>query len=222
MKIAELFERTTSSDSETFQLLKQLQDEHGTVSYTLKDITVMPDGLVNYTGPIFTVSDFLVDENGELKIKLGKCKRICIRTAKLKSLANFPNVLESKNGISALYVHPTYQNSNIPVSNFGNLQLNVLNGDVELGKFEKLNLSRIDKHLKSLNGGLLISDTYKGALLSVLKIKGLKYVEALNGEPTAELEQALNIINDHLQTDGNIVACQEELFKHGLDEYAKL
>jgi hypothetical protein len=149
---------------------------------------------------------------------------IRIATDALKSFNNFPNVLEgSKNGSTiALGAHPSFQNSDFLINSFGNMELDVLAGDVELGQCPKLSLSKINKHIKSLNGGLFIYENYKGPLLSVMKIHGLKYVEAQINKPSHELEQALDIINDHLQSDGNIIACQKELYDNNLDEYAEL
>jgi hypothetical protein len=81
-------------------------------------------------------------------------------------------------------------------------------------------LSGIHKHcpkLESIN--LTWYDNLKAGLLGLLRIPSLKLVEASTGPD--ELLVAVGLINKHLK-DKNIGACQTDLFKSGLKEYAKL
>ena len=59
-------------------------------------------------------------------------------------------------------------------------------------------------------------------LLSLLKIDKLKELNCSWFIQDTPFYNACQIVSKHLKKDRNIVACQEELFKNNLDEYAKL
>ena len=56
-------------------------------------------------------------------------------------------------------------------------------------------------------------------ILSILKIPTLQEIVNVSSNP--EQRQVVEILSKYLENK-NIIACQEELFKNGLDEYAKL
>ena len=72
----------------------------------------------------------------------------------------------------------------------------------------------IGKNCKVL--GISNTDFIKGNVLSLLKLPKMCQIEWKLKQPWVK------IVDSYLTRDRNIIACQEELFKHGLDEYAKL
>lgn len=91
--------------------------------------------------------------------------------------------------------------------------------------------SGIHKVIKQFNanqaldaGTIVIPNTTEKALLGLLKIPGFKQVRTSGNDTSinAKLDEACEIITKHAQDEKNIIACQEELFKNDLDQYAKL
>lgn len=86
--------------------------------------------------------------------------------------------------------------------------------------------SGINKFVKDLTGRITIPESFKGPILSLLKVKGIKDFDTHGWErnDTRPIRKVLNILTKNYQTDGssNLIASQEELFKNGFDEYAKL
>lgn len=77
-------------------------------------------------------------------------------------------------------------------------------------------LEGIHTHIKEIGHLInLFNNPIKSHVLGLLKIKGLKIVVLSNKDVEF-------IINKHLQNEGNIYDCQEELINAGFEEYAQL
>lgn len=59
-------------------------------------------------------------------------------------------------------------------------------------------------------------------VLSILKIPGLQRIFNVTSSDNKEQRQVVDLLEKNLAEGKNVIACQEELFKNGLDEYAKL
>lgn len=91
--------------------------------------------------------------------------------------------------------------------------------DIKLSLSEKnTTLTGLNKVIGASCNNLVISNInfVKGNVLSLLKIPKTCEAQFEISQPWAK------IVDKHLIGDRNIIACQEELFKNGLDEYAKL
>lgn len=91
-----------------------------------------------------------------------------------------------------------------------------------------VSLHNIHKHIKRVNGSLVIGHEVSSCLLGTLKIRGLKrllvddQVNPIYSEQGENLDRATTIINKHLHLERNIHLCQEELIEAGLGNYARL
>jgi len=90
--------------------------------------------------------------------------------------------------------------------------------NLDFAKNKDVSLSGIDKFLNCeyilLSGGQNISSS----MLSLLRIKKLKKIIHITDNDT----KLIDILNKYLETDKDILECQEELIKNGYNQYAKL
>lgn len=86
-------------------------------------------------------------------------------------------------------------------------------------------LSKTNKYIERIDGLADFSGNpiESSPLLSLLRIKGLQSVRLVKVHDTnSRLYQAQQIINKHLKNGRDLIACQEDLFKNDLDEFAQL
>ena len=84
-------------------------------------------------------------------------------------------------------------------------------------------LKNIHKFAPNLESLQINMNPIESNILGLLRLPKLRFFIYSPGADGADrLKQALQIVEKHFKGDKNIIACQEELFKNGLDEYAKL
>lgn len=178
------------------------------------------------------ITDNMVD-NGIFCAPLAFAPKIIVDTKLLSSLENFPlrlgeGNLDSNNHLAkkkvlensrkfALEFHE-YNDHITTLEFFPEITI----GSLFLQKVTHLNLARCNKYMKEVHGIISLSDFYKGPVLSLLLVKGLKALDISrlgSAKSTTDVEK---IINNHLGKDGDILECQEELITAGCKEYAKL
>ncbi len=168
-----------------------------------------------------TIVDALLVEHGGkwyLPFRLKEWKNdkrsddLILNDLKLSSFIGFPNKI--KGGLS--------------VTNCPNLTIegcpSIIGGNVAWWYLPITN--HIDKVFKEVRGSIIVPPTYKG-YLSFLKIKKLKNTIIISASLTRDAYdkgaiEAKDIINDHLDGDRDVIACQRELIEKDLDEYAEL
>jgi len=102
----------------------------------------------------------------------------------------------------------------------------IINGDLFI-QDKKLSLENIHKHIKTLNGQIVLNYQYEGPLLGTLLVNGLTRIGCVqygitNGTKLHEFIKIAKIINNRLQSNRDVLECQEELITSGYNEYAKI
>lgn len=117
---------------------------------------------------------------------------------------------------------------NVSGNNFTSIEglPNIIESTLDLSINQKLtSLAGIHKHLKQCLV-ITLPATITSSILGLVKIKELSRLELDHSErlhPNFQtLIEAVSIVKKYIGGTGNIVACQEELFKNNLDEFAKL
>jgi hypothetical protein len=203
MKIEELFEK-----SQTKEEARRIVGRWCEANERLKIdnfVFGMTGDVEEYKGNFIIYPNML--DNGILPVKVKKCKDLIVQ-ADVKSFLNFP---DSMRGFF-------YGNADNNIKSLSGLSIDI-DGEFYASDFTNLSLSRIDKYIKSAKG-IVISETNKGPVLSLLKIKNLISVKTFSLDK--EIQQVIEILNHYLTTSKDILSCQDELIDNGLSEYAKL
>ena len=228
MKIRELFEENSNSEFAKKWISKWMAACTGNLAKYKNEISncdFQNNGDVVYQGNLYILDDDFLDENKEIPIQVAQCRRFQIASTNITSFKNSPKFIAgSSNGINdwVFLLRKVFGDK----EDFNSLRslegiTPIIPGNINLAPAHNLSYSKVDKHIKEIDGHLRISGQYVGPLLSFLKVKKLDYIMA-GVNPIDETDRACEIISAHLQSDRNIVACQEELFQNNLDMYAKL
>jgi hypothetical protein len=226
MKIKELFESTSEENKRIHDIIRgwrqQLKNERWSKeAFGTYEIT--PNG-IDHKGKHLNICHFMLDENGELPIKFWRCNAITIYLQdpnQLKSFKNFPEIISRQNPINSLD-SALEANHDINIDSLEGIPRIMGGGRFSLTHFPKLSLHNIHKHIDRADE-IYLGTSYKGPLLSILKMKYQDKSHTIRGGTIGSpLEQATKIINKHMATGKNIIACQKELYDNDLDEYAEL
>lgn len=172
-----------------------------------------------------------LDENGEIILPIKKTGQLVINSGRITSFKNCPETVRDagytmggNNWVGSVVIASVNKN----LTSLEGFPKNGLDG-LRLGYAYNLNYQNVHKYIPAIrqNSIFEIANDYKGPILGIFKIKGLSRLSSMHryGYDKAQAEifsKVKNIVNAHLANGRNIVACQEELFKNGLDEYAKL
>lgn len=238
MKIAELLQEAPKVSEETKRvraIIKQWREEikanpqFGESAFGQFELT--PDNHIIHKGRALVVRDYMLDENGELPIKIHSCYKLVVATPKLKSFKNFPDIIlrdyRNKVGFGrfewSLNFGGVYSNDDryTHITSLEGITPNV-QGGIDMSMLEKVNFSNVDKYIKSCPV-VAIDRDYVGPLLGFLKIPNLLRITGPSFEnATTKCQKACAIITKHLQDKRSILACQQELMKANLLEYAKI
>ena len=227
MKIKELFEDT---NAETRKWLSKWETAcRGTLEKYRQEMSnydIQHNGDIIYHGNLYILDDDFLDENSEIPIQVKQCRRIQIGTTNLTSFNNCPKELSgvSQNLTDHIFVLRQVFGDKSIFNNLTSLEgiTPIIHGHVNLSAAPNISYSNANKHVKRIDGSLRINGNYKGPLLSLLKIQNLTMVYG-GIDTLPEFDKACSIISNFLlRKDRNIIACQEELIKNGLKEYAKL
>ncbi len=229
MKIQELLSEAPNNNPEVKRIRAKItewrnrikDDRNRFMSTDIKpfgNFTIEPDerggyGIV-HTGKVLTLHEWMFDNNGELELKFISCNLLRISGANVKSFKNFPELILNLNS-DDLYP-PSFYASYV---NHGVTSLEgvpkFIRGNANFTNFENISFSNAHKHITHVDR-LTLPLKYKGPVLSLLKIPGLKSV--LN-HPNSYTQ----ILNKHLASSSrDIIACQRELIENDMDEYAEL
>lgn len=166
--------------------------------------------------------------NGELPFQIDACHTLSIHAPKIKSFKNFPKSLNTgvaPAGSSLFFSRETTSASNSfhHISSLEGITPDIL-GTCSLICLPNINFSHVNSHIKNCSR-VTIYTKYCGPLLSFLKIEKLQNVASTmfpGSEEEHRLSAAIEIVNKYLSTSRNISACQTELLRNGLKEFAKL
>ena len=230
MKIRELFENDQPDYTQIENLplkakIKLIRGKGGKVPLH----TIEQDQLV-FDKQLKITASYL-DAKGEIILPIKKTGQLMIDTAKITSFKNCPTTVRDGG-----YTMGGNNWAGSVVISCPNGHLTSLEGfprygldGLRLAYAYNLSYHNVHKYISEIkqNSIFEIASDYEGPLLGFFKIKGLLQISTLprvgsNKEKAERLQQARTIIYKHLKGDRNIVACQEELFKNGLDEYAQL
>ena len=213
MKVAELFEATSLEVKQAKAIVARWRKEFKARGSSFGPGQINEHGELEHTGRALKIRDDMLDENGELPVKIKNCYAIELWTKDLRSFKNFPEIILNPAARSDAF-YTTGANPHLTsLEGFPETR----NTEVQLYDFPNIKtFSKCNQYFKGCTD-LIIPGKYKGPLLSVLKIASLNAIFQTNPN-----EPHIKIINWHLQHGRNIVACQEELFQNGLDEYAAL
>lgn len=155
------------------------------------------------------------------------CNIICSTIMEFK---NSPRII---NGNFKFYC--SRNNHGEKITNLSKLKIQIVYGDVYLEHLHLKSLHGIGRTcFTQIDGGTLqIRNTIRSNILGILLIKNLEFVKMDNNfwdkiksydkqTQSLRLEQALVIVNKHLQTTRDLLECQEDLVSHDLKEFAKL
>jgi hypothetical protein len=180
------------------------------------DVKFYPDGSIDFLSENLKIEDFML-EDGKLKIKVNECKSLTIYASQIASFENFPATVLGKSRQSN-FTPIWLLASNAPLHQitFPEHYPRHVNGIIDFSNFKKMSLSHLDKYIDYCPT-LIVPRKYKGPILSLLKINGLKKV-------SMDLEQIpiSEIVKKHLSRNRDILECQTELIEAGFKEYAKL
>ena len=201
------------------------------IGKTFGAYTLNANNEIIHKGQVLEICDFMLDNKGELMLPFESCNLLKIETysaQKLKSFKNFPRTITATVNTKKAVAF-TSPGECKGVTSLEGIP-STIQGTLDLSSFHNLSLSKIDKHIDSVKS-IIPPYNYVGPVLSLLKIKNFPqksiwfssswftYADDKNSARTQKLRE---IISYHLANGKNIIACQEELFKNGLDEYAKL
>lgn len=191
-----------------------------------------PNNELIHKGRAIIVRPYMLDENGELPVKIHSCYKLTVATNELKSFKNFPDKIlydyrqkqwNRRNADWCLSFGGVYSND-LRYDHITSLNgiTPEIGGGADFSMLEKVNFSHVDTYIKSCSVIALPRD-YVGPLLSFLKIPNLTRLNApgFNNDKRPQ-ERAKAIINKHLAGGRDIIACQRELIEQDLDEYAEL
>jgi hypothetical protein len=238
MKIAELLQEAPRVSEETKRvraIIKQWREEikanpqFGESAFGHFELT--PNNELIHKGRALVIRNYMLDENGELTIKIHSCYKLSVATPKIKSFKNFPNVIlkdyRNKVGFGrfdwSLNFGGVYSNDEryTHITSLEGITPDV-QGGIDMSMLEKVNFSNVDKYIKSCTV-VAIDRDYVGPLLGFLKIPNLQKITGPTLQnATTNKEKACAIINEHLKDKRSILACQRDLMKAQLLEYAKL
>lgn len=229
MKIKELLSEAPNNNPEVKRIRAKITEWRNRINdyrdrYMSTDITsfgkftIEPDerggyGIV-HTGKVLTLHEWMFDNNGELELKFISCNLLRINGANVKSFKNFPERILN-NGTDDLYppsfdcfykIHGVTSLEGVP---------KFIRGNANFTNFENISFSNAHKHITHVDR-LTLPLKYKGPVLSLLKIPGLKHI---SNHPNSYTQ----ILNKHLASSSrDIIACQEELIDNGYKDYAEL
>jgi hypothetical protein len=207
-----VMEKTTNNYEETLAIIKSWQN----ISYSMETLKIQQDGSIVDNKSRFVLKDSMLID-GYFPIKLQSVKMLSVMSSDLKSFINFPDQIIGNKGLTSSLFFSIF---NKHLTSLAGLNIKSVDGAIDFSLLLNLKLSNIHKHIKSLNGELVIPQHYKGPLLGVLNIANLKRVTV---HTSGKEQPALDIINDYIQSGNkDIIACQEELIEAGLKDYAKL
>jgi hypothetical protein len=238
MKIRELLQEAPKVSEETKRvraIIKQWREEikanpqFGESAFGHFELT--PDNHIVHKGRALVVRDYMLDENGELPIKIHSCYKLSVATPKIKSFKNFPNEIlrdyRNKVGFGrfdwSLSFGGVYSNDERydHITSLEGITPEV-QGGIDMSMLEKVNFSNVDKYIKSCTV-VAIDRDYVGPLLSFLKIESLRSINGpLLPNAKTDKEKACAIVTEHLKGKRNILACQEELIDNDLKDYAEI
>jgi len=214
MKLYDLFETEDS-------LINSLMQEYETKSdlSTQQELTWSEDnGKVDW-GSKIVISNNVVT-NGVFIVPSSTAPRIDLYSADLSSFKNFPKTLGN-------FTTHGWSSDVVFFSGIINKKLTSLEyfpeeivGIVNMIGLHNMNYTKANKYIKSIKGNLHINAVYEGPLLSLLLIDNLNRVVSSAGD--CDCDEAAKIISAHINSDKDILDCQEELITNGYKEYAKL
>lgn len=185
-------------------------------------IQLSPEGLLIFKNRLHidanNAHNFIEEVNGKLELKYPieyVNTSFSVNNRKLASFKNFPRII---NGDFEAYLNNFESIIGFPEKVFGNIDI--------CSNRRLKSFSGIHKYLKECTGTFIIPGDLESGLLGLLKVKGLREVtfswDEVSESQIPELAKACEIITNHLHSNRNIIACQEELFKNNLDQFAKL
>jgi hypothetical protein len=159
-------------------------------------------------------------ENGELPFKFISCNTIDVYGINaMKRFKNFPDIILN-NGHKTISDRRHYSFGVNSVMNGPNITSlegvpRHINGAADFSHFKNLSFSNVHTHIDYIDG-IKFPYPYKGPVLGFLKIASLTSI-------TDHGEKWQQILNKHLASEKrSILACQQDLMKANLLEYAKI
>ena len=228
MKIRELFEDNTANDEYSKKWLAKWEESclgnYEKYKREMSNYYIRGGGEIVFQGNVYILSSNFL-QNDELPIQISECRRLLVATPEITSFKNFPKYIFGWSTSDEDFVLQLRKANSLDFFNkLTSLEgiTPIVEGNVDLSKVPNLSYHNAHNYLHSIDGVLNISGKYEGPLLSVLMIKKLTSVISKNAWPLGKLEMACEIISKHLQSDGDILECQEELIDAGLQQYARL
>lgn len=224
MKISELFE--SNSDKEIHAVIREWRKHYRDAGYRKEpfgNYEITAKGIDHKAKHLY-IYDFMLNDNGELPIKFWRCNALEIvvhNSERLKSFKNFPEIISRQRTINP-YDAAFESAYDINISSLEGIPRWMGGGSFSLGHFPKLSLHNIHKHMDFAER-VHLPGSYTGPLLGFLKMPYMNHsAKQLSSHHKTRTGLAVEIINKHMNSGKNIIACQEELFKNDLDEFAQL
>jgi hypothetical protein len=207
MKVKELFLKEQNNiPPSIIQLVKEYPviwkiTDDGKLLRTTNSFTLeyYQSDLVHYDEIIVPIANLIDDYHSDFT-----CSNL-----KLKSFKNFPEQVEG--------------NVNASRNNFSSFEgiTKIITEDLDISKCPNLiSLSGIHKHLLQCKNIIISGSITKNNFLGLLNIKKLE--EVYTNDDYDYSGNICEIINKHLQSDRDVLECQEELITNGYRHYAKL
>lgn len=224
MKVKELLEviSITEEDNRIRKIIQDYKEGNGKCAFkNMFPQHSVKNGKVNVRREI-RITHCLLDDSGELILPFGDVGSMIVEAEELSSFKNFPEILDATMSNTSLLFNGIYR------------KLKSLEGitpyclkDVYLGGVENISYSKCDKHVKQIDGNLTINGNYKGPILSILNISDLYMIDyaiplGLMYPNADNVDSVKKIVNKHLQSDRDVLECQEDLITAGYKDYAKL
>jgi len=235
MKIKELLSEAPKVSEETKRVREIIKSWRAWIKAnpqydegTFGHYELTPNNELIHKGRAIIVRPYMLDENGELPIKIHSCYKFVIGTPELKSFKNFPDKIlydyrEIRDRRWSLSFGGVYSNDN----NYNHItSLNgitpEIQGGLDCSMLRKVNFSHVNTYIKHCTLVALPRD-YVGPLLSFLKIPSLKRIHyRVLGNTKTDQDNAYEIVSKYLEGNRNILECQEELIDNDLKDYAEL
>lgn len=224
MKLSELMEDLSEKEiKEKIAEIRKLKASYHNSNIKPFGKYKIVNGKIEFLSKELTISNFMLDEGGELFAPFSSCAGSIVMTSmRLTSFKNFPLSVKGYgvDGVVDFGMHPS---EGVKIRLWDGFP-KVIGGNVNLTntKFELLTYSKINNVIKEIKGALIINPLYKGPLLSTLLIRNLKAVDYRNSPPDSPISRATDIISAQLKGDKDIMEAREELLTDGLKEYARL
>jgi hypothetical protein len=218
-----------NSEKEIRVIIKNYREsglEHGGVKKRVFGKHKIVNGQVELD-TTFYLYNSLLNEEGKIPFQFTKnTKQVFVCAHDLTSLWELPRECTCKGAIGNINDALIFNRNHEKIKTLEGITPIIYGGLVFFNQVD-INLTNIHKHIKLLQGQISLNYKYRGPLLGTLLTNGLTrigYYRYGNSkkDDIEYFNRLTTIVNNHLQTNRDILECQEELITNGYKDYAKL